>query len=410
MGGTTRMVCWKCGQEVSEGQRFCANCGADLSQAAQQEQSQAEQQGQAQTAQDAEKTSRWDFLQGGNASMPLKIFAIAGAAFYGIRALAVLFAILQGLFRFLGGYRFMLKYCIANIPMMVLSVFICLVLLTAAFFRTSKNADGLFILLAAGVLVRMLYGIILQVILGYGWRSVGTQALLAVMQAVIVIGAWFLFSVLMGEIPLSGKDKDALVESLRDVMPTVQDAWAKIMQKANEAKNARAQSTQNNAAYNAQNNAAGNPYANVPVAAAGVNNGNRVLLKADRSLVVYILLGIVTCGIYNLWFIHSLAKDVNIACEGDGKKTSGLLVFILLSFITCGIYGFIWFYSLGNRLALNAVKYNMNFQENGITVLMWQLFGALLCGIGPFIALHIIIKNTNSLCAAYNNYQMNGLG
>ena len=398
------MTCWKCGQEVNEGQRFCANCGADLSPATQQEQSQAtqqEQSQQAQAAQSAEKTSQWDFLKGGNASMPFKIFAVAGAAFYGIRALAFLFTIIRELFQFLGGYRFMLKYCIANIPMLILSVFICLVLLTAAFFRSSKNADGLFILLAAGVLVRMLYGIILQLIFGYGWRTIGTQVLLAVMLAVIVIGAWFLFSVLMGEIPLASKNKDAMVESLKDVMTTVQEAWAEASKRANEAKQARAQSAQNNAAFNASNNASGN--ANMPMAAGSVNNGNRVLLKTDRSLVVYILLGIVTCGIYNLWFIHSLARDVNIACEGDGKKTSGLLAFILLSCITCGIYGFIWYYSLGNRLALNAVKYNMNFQENGTTVLMWQLFGVFLCGIGPFIALHIIIKNTNSLCAAYNN-------
>lgn len=44
----------------------------------------------------------------------------------------------------------------------------------------------------------------------------------------------------------------------------------------------------------------------------------------------------------------------------------------------------------------------MNFQENGTTVLLWDLFGIFLCGIGPFIAMNIIIKNTNSICMAYN--------
>ena len=116
----------------------------------------------------------------------------------------------------------------------------------------------------------------------------------------------------------------------------------------------------------------------------------------------YILLTFITCGIYSYYFIYSVARDVNVACEGDGKSTGGLLKFMILSIITCGIYGWIWQYSLGNRLAANAPRYGMNFQENGTTVLLWDLFGLFLCGIGPFIAMNIIIKNTNSICMAYN--------
>ena len=125
-------------------------------------------------------------------------------------------------------------------------------------------------------------------------------------------------------------------------------------------------------------------------------------LKTDRGLLTYIILSIVTCGIYGYYFLYKMAKDVNIACEGDGDKTASLLQFIVLSFITCGIYAWIWHYNLGNRLANNASRYGMTFQENGTTVLMWLLFGSLLCGIGPFIAMNILIKNTNKICEAYN--------
>ena len=125
-------------------------------------------------------------------------------------------------------------------------------------------------------------------------------------------------------------------------------------------------------------------------------------LKTDRSLVMYILLTIVTCGIYGYYFLYSIAKDVNTACDGDGEQTAGLVAFIVLSMVTCGIYGLIWEYKLGNRLANNAQRYGMSFQENGTTVLMWYLFGSMLCGIGPFVAMHIIIKNSNLICQAYN--------
>ena len=54
-------------------------------------------------------------------------------------------------------------------------------------------------------------------------------------------------------------------------------------------------------------------------------------VKEDRSLVMYILLSIVTCGIYSYYFLYSIAQDANVVCADDGKKTSGLAAFILLS-------------------------------------------------------------------------------
>ena len=144
-----------------------------------------------------------------------------------------------------------------------------------------------------------------------------------------------------------------------------------------------------NNGYNNMNNGSVPPY-----------SGER--LKDDRGLLSYILLSIITCGIYGYYFIYKMAHDVNIACEGDGESTSGLVAFILLSFITCGIYAWFWYYNLGNRLASNGPRYGLAIQENGTTVLLWWIFGAFICGIGPFIAMHILIKNSNKICNAYN--------
>lgn len=125
-------------------------------------------------------------------------------------------------------------------------------------------------------------------------------------------------------------------------------------------------------------------------------------LKEDRSIWMYILLTIVTCGIYPLFFVYKLVEDINIALDGDGEETPGLVKYILLSIITCGLYRLFWQYQLGNRLAKNGPRYGINFQENGTTVLMWILFGVFLCGLGPIFAWHILIKNTNVICQAYN--------
>jgi len=96
-------------------------------------------------------------------------------------------------------------------------------------------------------------------------------------------------------------------------------------------------------------------------------------------------------------------EDINTVCEGDGNPSPNYIIVILLSVITCGIYTYVWFYKQGNRLQAIAPKYNLSIQENGTSILLWMLFGAVLCGIGPFIAYNILLKNMNAIANVYNS-------
>ncbi len=125
-------------------------------------------------------------------------------------------------------------------------------------------------------------------------------------------------------------------------------------------------------------------------------------VKSNRSLIAYIVLSIITCGIYELYYIYALARDVNEICDGDEDYTPGLLAFLVLSLLTCGFYSFYWHYKLGNRLYNNSSRYGLDFSETGTTVLLWMVLGSLLCGLGTLYAEYIIIKNTNSMADAYN--------
>lgn len=123
-----------------------------------------------------------------------------------------------------------------------------------------------------------------------------------------------------------------------------------------------------------------------------------------RSLLTYILLSLVTCGIYSIIFWYKYADDMNKTCNGDGKETQNYLIVILLSLVTCGIYSYIWFYGIGNRLQENAPRYGLNFSENGTTILLWLIFGSFLCGIGGFYAIYLLIKNMNEVADRYNQH------
>ena len=172
------------------------------------------------------------------------------------------------------------------------------------------------------------------------------------------------------------------------------------------AKQKRNMSEEINEMKNKANNFSKKIDSEVEQAVGDVLNNNKSIgirkLKTDRNIIPVILLNLITCGIYWFYTIYNLSLDINQACDGDGDRTPGLGTYIILSFITCGLYIFYWEYKIANRIQKNASKYNLNIQENGTTVLMWRLFGYLLCVLGTYFGVHILFKNANAICDAYN--------
>lgn len=132
------------------------------------------------------------------------------------------------------------------------------------------------------------------------------------------------------------------------------------------------------------------------------NNTNNGSLKTNRSFITFILLSFITCGIYTLYFIYNISKDINIIAQDDGDNTPGVLAFFLLSLITCGLYSFYWLYKLGNRIQNSGYKYGLRINENGNTLLLWSIIGIVCCGIGTYVSYYFIIKNMNILAYEYN--------
>ena len=68
----------------------------------------------------------------------------------------------------------------------------------------------------------------------------------------------------------------------------------------------------------------------------------------QRNIGVCLVLTIVTCGLYGLYWISRINDD---SCElaGESSYTSGGMV-VLFGIITCGLYTIYWNYKLGERL------------------------------------------------------------
>lgn len=93
----------------------------------------------------------------------------------------------------------------------------------------------------------------------------------------------------------------------------------------------------------------------------------------QRSIVVCILLSIVTCGIYGIYWMIKLNDELN-ASAGKTNATSGGMVF-LFTLITCGIYGFFWYYKMGENVDAIKASKGMASSNTGILYLVLGLFG-----------------------------------
>lgn len=94
----------------------------------------------------------------------------------------------------------------------------------------------------------------------------------------------------------------------------------------------------------------------------------------ERSIVLYIILSIVTCGIFGIYWFYCLVTDLNTAA-GTPNDTNGVTV-ILLTLVTCGIYGLFWMYKAGEKVSM--IKRRLGEPDggnDGILYLVLQLLG-----------------------------------
>ena len=126
-------------------------------------------------------------------------------------------------------------------------------------------------------------------------------------------------------------------------------------------------------------------------------------LPENRGLLKYILLEIVTLGIYGLYLIHREAKETNLACREDGQNTRGLLGYLLLGLITVGIYPIVWRCSWIGRCNGYLTRRN---QPQGLQISTYLLtvfiFGVLTVGIMYIVLASKILTLQNSVNKAYN--------
>ena len=115
----------------------------------------------------------------------------------------------------------------------------------------------------------------------------------------------------------------------------------------------------------------------------------------ERNPAISVILSILTCGIYQLYWYCTVTDDVdNIANNPD--KRNGVVV-ILLTLITCGIYGFYFWYQNGKFMEEANQEKGINGCSNSVLFLILSLIGL------SFINFILVQVDINKYATSENN-------
>ena len=93
----------------------------------------------------------------------------------------------------------------------------------------------------------------------------------------------------------------------------------------------------------------------------------------SKNIVTCIILSIVTCGFYSLYWLYCLVSDIN-AISDDPNAMSPVLV-IILSFVTCGLYFLYWVYKAGSLLDQKMIETGRTAESRPILYVLLAVFG-----------------------------------
>lgn len=95
----------------------------------------------------------------------------------------------------------------------------------------------------------------------------------------------------------------------------------------------------------------------------------------EKNIVLYVVLSIVTCGIFGLYWFVTLTDDTNAIADEEG--TSGVVA-LVLTIVTCGIYGLYWAFKCGEKIDKAHQNRGESSSNGGVLYLILYIFGGVI--------------------------------
>jgi NADH:ubiquinone oxidoreductase subunit 5 (subunit L)/multisubunit Na+/H+ antiporter MnhA subunit len=99
-----------------------------------------------------------------------------------------------------------------------------------------------------------------------------------------------------------------------------------------------------------------------------------------KSVPLIILFSILTCGIYSLFWMYDITRQLSEINE-DRSTSPGLV--IVFSIITCGLYTLYWWYKIGGMFVESQARQNVHpIVDNKVLLLVLSIIGVSVVSMG----------------------------
>lgn len=109
-------------------------------------------------------------------------------------------------------------------------------------------------------------------------------------------------------------------------------------------------------------------------------NAMRLGTRRDPALTLVLIL--LTCGLYYLYFIYKVSQETQ-DFSGESDLSPGAEV--ALSLLTCGLWNIYWDYKMGKRMAQMCVRVGLPPTDNALLYLCLDLLG-----VGGFASVGLV--------------------
>ena len=111
---------------------------------------------------------------------------------------------------------------------------------------------------------------------------------------------------------------------------------------------------------------------NCGVANNTIVNSSPTPIITKREIPLAVILSLVTCGLYGLYWFVALTNEAN-KVSGENTPSGGTA--LLLTLITCGLYSIYWNYKMGQKMYNAGKMHNKDINDNSILYLILSLVG-----------------------------------
>ena len=125
-------------------------------------------------------------------------------------------------------------------------------------------------------------------------------------------------------------------------------------------------------------------------------------VKDDRSIWRFIIFGLFTFGIYEIWYMYHLIEDVRYLFEDEDTPLPSFFTYLIYTVFTLGIYNIYYWLKVSDLIRNAAIRRKLTVEISSGFIAFCFILGYVFSGIPAFVSYNTIFESMNIIAEDHN--------